>query len=148
MPVKSEYSFDPADILEHLPGGVLVYRANKETEEILFASKEVIDIFECADFDEFLTHVNGTFKGFVHPEDYERAEEIIWSHIHSSEHHLDYLVYRIITKSGTIKEIDDFGRLVHHPEYGDLFFVFIHDMMHKYEVLYNAITTPQPQETL
>ena len=41
---------------------------------------------------------------------------------------IDYVRYRIKTKSGTVKEVDDFGRLAYNDTYGLVYYVFIVDV--------------------
>ena len=57
-------------ILEHvmdgMPGGVLVYRAD-EKEEILYANSWLIHIFGCHDMDDFMAVTGGSFKSLVYP---------------------------------------------------------------------------------
>lgn len=128
-----------SEIIDNLPGGVLIYRADKENEEILFANKELLRIFDCETFDEFIECTGGHFKGMVHPEDYLRVEETIWNHIEKATLNLDYVVYRIVSKTGVIKEVDDIGRIVNTKKHGLLFFVFLHDTGKRVEVLYETM---------
>ena len=91
-----------------------------------------------ADYDDFYKYVKGCFKGCVHPDDYERTEDTIWEHIDNSMLNRDYVIYRIITKKGIIKEVNDLGRLVIDKKYGDLFYVFMHDLGQKVQTVMNA----------
>ncbi len=125
-------------ILDNLPGGVLVYKADRDNEQILYANKEIITLFDCEDYDDFYNYVNGTFKGFVHPDDYQRVQDTIWDHIDNNFLNRDYVIYRIITKKGIIKEVDDLGRLVIDKKYGDLFYVFLHDLGQKMRTVMNS----------
>ena len=110
----------------HMPGALLVYKAN-EAEEILFVSDELVKIFECDSAQDFLNFTGGSFTNIVYPEDIDEVEEIIRSQIVASGG-LDYVTYRIVTKNGNIKRIEDWGHFVHDEELGDLFYVYLHDM--------------------
>ena len=55
---------------EQIPGGFFIYRADESTE-ILYANGAVFKIFGCADLDEFKGLTGFTFRGMVHPDDYE-----------------------------------------------------------------------------
>lgn len=112
--------------LEYLPGGVFVYKADGD-EEILFANKKTLEIFECSNYHEFLQLTGGTFKGLVYPEDYEKTNQSIWKQIDDVEanKNLDHVIYRVKTARGNIKELDDFGNLVEDEQLGRLFYVFI-----------------------
>lgn len=50
--------------LDYLPGAVLVYRAD-ETQEILYANQNVIELFGCNDIDDFKDYTGNSFTGLV-----------------------------------------------------------------------------------
>ena len=110
----------------NMPGALLVYKAN-ETEDIIFASEEIAKIFECSSVQDFIKFTGGSFITIVYPEDIDEVESIIKKQIQSSNGY-DYVTYRIITKNGNIKKIEDWGHFVHDEELGDLFYVYLHDM--------------------
>ena len=112
--------------LEYLPGGVFVYKADGD-EEILFANKKTLEIFECSNYHEFLQLTGGTFKGLVYDEDYEKTNQSIWKQINNYEanKNMDHVIYRVKTAKGNIKKLDDFGNLVEDEQLGRLFYVFI-----------------------
>ena len=68
---------------------------------------------------------NGSFSGIVHPEDYQEVRNSIYEQINASDKKMDYVRYRIITKTGKIKFVRDYGHLVHMDSDVDLFYVFI-----------------------
>ena len=109
----------------NMPGAILVYKAN-ESEEIIFASEELAKIFECDSPQDFMRFTGGSFSTVVYPEDIEEAEQIINAQINASGG-LDYVTYRIITKNGNVKKIEDWGRFVQDDELGGLFYVYLHD---------------------
>ena len=51
-----------------LPGGFFVYEYGGE-ERIVYADENVLNIYDCATFEEFMDFTGGSFKGMVHPED-------------------------------------------------------------------------------
>ena len=118
--------------IEEMPGGFFVYLADNE-EKIIYANKITLEIFGCVNFEEFLQLVNGSFKGLVHSDDYERVANSINEQVAESRSHLDYVKYRIIRKDGAIRYIDDYGRLVHTQKYGDVYYVFIRDITEIFE---------------
>ena len=63
----------------------------------------LLDIFECKTLDEFLELTKGSFAGIVHPEDYQEVSRSIAKQISENESNLDFVKYRIITKTGKIK---------------------------------------------
>ncbi len=115
------------DALENMPGGVLIYRADNDKEEILFANKSLISMFDCDSYEEFYSYVGGSFKGVVSQEDLEDIEQEITTQINSGNDYFDHIHYHILTKKGDIKYIEDFGQLVEDPEEGPLYYVFLID---------------------
>ncbi|MBR5967590.1 MAG: GGDEF and EAL domain-containing protein [Lachnospiraceae bacterium] len=110
-----------------LPGGFFVYEAEGE-EKILFADQNVIELYGCKTFDEFFEYVGGSFQGMVHPEDLHKIENQIQAQTVFGEKRHDYVRYRIITKKGEIRFIEDFGHLLHYDEKNSFFYVFIVDV--------------------
>ena len=115
-------------ILSMMPGGFFIY-ADDETERILSVNEMLLDIFECETVDEFLELTMGSFKGIVHPRDYDEVRESIYEQINTSHNKMDYVRYRIITKNGKVKYVHDYGHLVHRDSDVDLFYVFIVEEM-------------------
>lgn len=109
-----------------MPGAMIVYK-NNEAEDIIFASDEIARIFECDSVNDFMKFTGGSFATIVYPEDIEEVEQIIRKQI-ASTGGFDYVTYRIITKNGNIKKIEDWGHFVHDEELGDIFYVYLHDM--------------------
>ena len=120
--------FLSANILtKNMPGAFLVYKATGD-EEILFASESVAQIFECDSVEEFMKFTGGSFTTLVYPEDIEKINRTIWDQLSVSGGY-DNIRYRVITKNGHIKDIEDWGHLVHSEELDeDLFYVLLWDI--------------------
>ena len=116
--------------MDEMPGGFLIYRADGN-EEIIYANKALLRIFQCDSMDEFREMTGNTFKGLVHPEDLEEVEESIKNQIRGSQFDLDYVEYRITARDGSIRWIEDYGHFVHSDKVGNLFYVFIADATDK-----------------
>lgn len=119
---NNEFGVD--SILSMIPGGFFIY-ADNETEKILSVNEMLLEIFECKTVDEFIELTGGSFKGIVHPDDYDEVRESIYEQINSNDKKMDYVRYRIITKTGKIKYLRDYGHLVHMESDVDLFYVFV-----------------------
>ena len=113
----------------NLPGTLLVYKAD-ESEEIIFVSDGVVNLFECESADDFLKFTGGSLLTLVYPEDIEDVNSVIRAQLKNPENTFadDYVQYRVITKSGKIKTVEDWGRFVHDPELGDLYYVYLNDI--------------------
>jgi diguanylate cyclase (GGDEF)-like protein len=123
---RSGLGFNLAEFADGMPGALLVYKANAE-EEILFASRGLIELFECDSLEEFKALTNSSFRSIVHPDDLERVEASIARQIAASDENLDYVEYRIVTAKGNVREVEDVGRLAKNSHYGEIFYVFIFD---------------------
>ncbi len=116
-----------AEMLASIEDGFFIYSA--DTEKILFASPTVLKIYGCDTIEEFRELVSGRFKGMVHPDDYNRINWEINEQISESDKRMDYIIYRIVRKDGTIRWIDDCGHLVNNVlDSEKLFYVLISDI--------------------
>lgn len=115
------------DIPTGLPGGFFIYEASGE-EKILFADENVINLFGCETFEEFLDYIGGSFKGMVYDEDLHKIENEITAQTMFGEKRHDYVRYRIRTKQGDLRYIEDFGHLLHGLNGNSFFYVFIIDV--------------------
>ena len=110
-----------------LPGGFFIYSA-QEPGEILFADQNVIRLYGCETMAEFRAHTGNSFRGMVHPEDIEKVERDILAQTFNSGKRHDYVRYRILTRSGTVHYIEDFGHLLHGKDGRQFFYVYIVDV--------------------
>ena len=109
-----------------IPGGLVIYYADGD-EEIIHVNQYVLDLFECETFDEFMEHTGGSFRGFVEGSDIDAAENSIWGQV-EERNGLDHIYYQIRTKSGKLKSVDDYGRLVRSEGERPVFYVFVVEM--------------------
>ena len=129
---------------ESMPGGLFIYRAD-ENEELLYANKTVCSIFGCENLEEFKALTGFTFRGMVHPDDYEKISASIKQQVNKTHGELDFVEYRIIRKDGEIGWIDDYGHYIEYDDQNSLYYVFISDVTDKYEqaqsdkALHNAV---------
>ena len=112
---------------EHMPGGFFIYKAD-ESETLLYANKAVFNIFGCEGMEDFKAFTGYTFRGMVHPEDYEKVSALIKKQIYESGNEQDHVEYRIIRRDGETRWIDDYGQYVGSDVYRGLFYVFISDI--------------------
>lgn len=99
----------------------------------MYANGAVFKIFGCADLDEFKGLTGFTFRGMVHPDDYEEVDRSITNQISSeSSENRDYVTYRIIRRDGSIRRVEDYGHFAGFPGYGEVFYVFIGDITENY----------------
>ena len=129
-----ELNEDTLSIIEeiggHMPGGFFIYRA-ETPEELIYANKAVCDIYGCGSLEEFKSLTGYTFRGMVHPEDYDRITASIVHQISTSDEQMDYAVYRIIRRDGAVRWVDDYGHYAQTKAYGGVYVVFISDITDK-----------------
>lgn len=111
-------------IISMMPGAFFIY-CDDEMQKITCANRMLLDIFECDTEEEFYELTGNTFKGIVHPDDYERVQSEIENQLKDNASKMDFVKYRIITKSGDVKVVRDYGHLVTQENDVDLFYVFI-----------------------
>ncbi len=127
---REQFMFDVEEFSKGMPGGFFVYEAG-EGERLLYASDSMAKLFNCDSISDFRSYVGNSFKGIVHEEDYERINETINRQQFETPQNvnkIDYVRYRIKCKDGTIKMVDDYGRLVHDKNYGMIYYVFLIDI--------------------
>lgn len=112
---------------ECMPGGFFVYHAD-EKEELIYANDVMLDIFGCGSMEELRDLTGFSFPGLVYPEDLPGVQKAIAEQVASHSKKLDYVEYRIKKKDGQLRWVDDYGRLVHTEEYGDVYYVLIRDI--------------------
>lgn len=114
------------EFADSLPGGFFSYHADGNLE-LISINLEIINMFGCKTAEEFRSFTNNSFRGIVLSDDFDRVQNSITSQI-TANNDIDYVEYRIRTKSGEIKHVRDFGRFIRSEKYGDIFYVFIYDI--------------------
>lgn len=117
---------------EQIPGGFFIYRADESTK-LLYVNNAVFNMYGCETEEEFRTLTGYTFRGMVHPQDYESVNQSISEQTHSEEmRNRDHVEYRIIRRDSSIRWVDDYGHLAQYPGYGSVYYVFISDITEHY----------------
>lgn len=114
-------------IPDGLAGGFFVYECGGD-ETILYADANVIRLYGCRTMEEFMEFTGGTFVGMVHPDDFNKIQNQIQAQTVFGEKRHDYVRYRIITRQGEVRYIEDFGHLLHREDGQSFFYVFIVDV--------------------
>jgi len=117
--------------MDEMPGGFLIYYADRG-EEIVYANRSLLRIFNCDTMEQFRRHTQNSFRGLVHPDDLDEVEDSIQEQIAASQYDLDYVEYRIRRTDGELRWIEDYGHFVHSESVGDIFYVFLSDATEKH----------------
>ena len=123
-------AYEIIKFMDDIPGGFLIYHADGN-EEIIYANKGLLHIFQCATLKEFREITHNSFRGMVHPDDLEAVEQSIWQQIADNLYDLDYVEYRAIRRDGAVRWLEDYGHFVHSRAVGDIFYVFLGDATEK-----------------
>lgn len=129
-PQEARFAREVIQFMDEMPGGFLIYRADGE-EEIIYANRGLLRIFQCETLRDFRAHTGNSFRGLVHPADLEAVEESIRQQIAASQYDLDYVEYRITRLDGEVRWIEDYGHFVRSRSVGDVFYVFLGDATEK-----------------
>ena len=114
----------------HMPGGFFIYRSEGDGE-ILYVNEAVIELFGCEDLEDFKEFTGYTFKGMVAPGDYEEVAAAIERGARPEHDHKDMVEYRIRTKDGMDRWVDDYGHMTDTELYGRICYVFLTDITTK-----------------
>ena len=87
---------------KHMPGGFFIYK-HDGPGELLYANHAVYSIFGCRDAEEFRALTGNTFKGMLHPDDFENVSKSIEEQIEGDEAKMDHTEYRIIRRDGAAR---------------------------------------------
>ena len=136
-PRSSDIRFTPETISslfwlgDQIPGGFFIYRAD-DSQQIVYVNRATLRIFGCDTQEEFRALTGNTFRGLVHPEDFDAVQSSIDQQIaDNANENLDYVEYRILRKDGELRWVDDFGHFAQMPGFGDVYYVFISDITEK-----------------
>ena len=127
--VKSRAKLDFAmkDIINNLPGAFIVYRADKENDEILLANSELLRLTGCKNMDELLAYTGKSFCNLIRPDEQESCQKSIWSQINGG-HSNDYIFFHMQKADGKYISVLDHGRIVDSVHNGRVFYVMIMDL--------------------
>ena len=124
--VRKQLGFVLNDISENLPGAFIIYRANKEDDEIFYANKEFLDMSGYENLDELFKSTKKSFRNLIHEDQREAVEESIWNQIESGSEN-DYIHYQLRRQDGTYIPVLDQGRIVERERFGRVFYVLFMD---------------------
>lgn len=124
--VRKQLGFVLNDISENLPGAFMIYRADKEDDEIFYANKEFLDMAGYENLDELFKSTKKSFQNLIHEDQRETVEASIWNQIESGSEN-DYIHYPLRKQDGTYIPVLDQGRIVESVRFGKVFYVLFMD---------------------
>ena len=124
---RAKLGFAMKDIINNLPGAFIVYRADKENDEILLANSELLRLTGCKNMDELLAYTGKSFCNLIRPDEQESCQKSIWSQINGG-HSNDYIFFHMRKADGKYISVLDHGRIVDSVHNGRVFYVMIMDL--------------------
>ena len=124
--VRKQLGFAFKDISEHLPGAFIIYRADKEDDELFYANHEFLSMTGYQSMDEFFRLTNKSFHNLIREDEQQQIEASIWKQIDSGNEN-DYIHFHLRKADGSYLSVLDHGRIVESPQYGKVFYVLFMD---------------------
>lgn len=138
--VRKQLGFVLNDISENLPGAFIIYRADKEDDEIFYANKEFLDMAGYENLDAFFNGTKKSFRNLIREDQQKAVETSIWNQIESGSKN-DYIHYQLRRQDGTYIPVLDQGKIVESERFGRVFYVLFMDwqaMQSHYSEKFNA----------
>ena len=124
--IRTQLGFALKDVSAHLPGAFLIYKADPNDDELLFANNEMIKLAGCNDMEEFFAYTGRSFRKLIKESEQKDIEESIWSQINADDADSnDYVSFTLVRKDGSHIKVFDHGRIVDNSYYGRVFYVLI-----------------------
>ena len=124
---RAKLGFAVKDIIDNMPGAFIVYRADKENDEILLANNELLRLTGYKNMDELLAYTGKSFCNLIRPDEQENCQKSIWSQINGG-HSNDYIFFHMKKADGTYISVLDHDRIVDSVHNGRVFYVMIMDL--------------------
>ena len=124
--VRKQLGFALKDVSEHLPGAFIIYRADKEDDELFYANHEFLSMTGYQSMDEFFRLTNKSFHNLIREDEQQQIEASIWEQIDSGNEN-DYIHFHLRKADGSYLSVLDHGRIVESPQYGKVFYVLFMD---------------------
>ncbi len=119
--------FAMEEVVTGIPGGFFIYESD-EVGTVLYVNDEVIRLFGCDSKEEFAALTGNTFSGMIFEEDVERVQSSIALQVRENGNGMDYVEYRIRTKTDEIRWVQDYGHFARGRDGRNVFYVFISDI--------------------
>ena len=124
--VRKQLGFALKDVSEHLPGAFIIYRADKEDDELFYANQEFLHMTGYKDMDELFRLTNKSFHNLIREDEQKQIEASIWEQIDSGNEN-DYIHFHLRKADGSYLSVLDHGRIVENQQYGRVFYVLFMD---------------------
>ena len=123
---RKQLGFAFKDISENLPGAFIIYRADKEDDELFYANQEFLHMAGYKDMDELFRLTKKSFRNLIREDEQKKIEASIWKQIDNGNEN-DYIHFHLRRADGAYLPVLDHGRIVESQQYGKVFYVLFMD---------------------
>ena len=124
--VRKQLGFAFKDISENLPGAFIIYRADKEDDELFYANQEFLHMAGYKDMDELFRLTKKSFRNLIREDEQKKIEASIWKQIDNGNEN-DYIHFHLRRADESYLPVLDHGRIVESQQYGKVFYVLFMD---------------------
>ena len=124
--IRKQLGFAFRDISEHLPGAFIIYRADKDDDELLYANHEFLQMTGYKNIDELFSLTKKSFHNLIREDEQQQIEASIWKQIDAGNNN-DYIHFHLRKADGTYLSVLNHGRIVESQQYGRVFYVLFMD---------------------
>ena len=124
--VRKQLGFALKDISEHLPGAFIIYRADKEDDELFYANNEFLHMAGYKNVDELFQITKKSFRNLIREDERQQIESSIWKQIDDGNENA-YIHFQLRKADGSYLSVLDHGRIVESRQYGRVFYVLFMD---------------------
>lgn len=120
--IRKQLGFALKDISEHLPGAFIIYKADKEDDELFYANHEFLHMAGYKTVDELFRRTKKSFRNLIRKDEQQEIESSIWEQIDGGNEN-DYIHFHLQKADGSYLSVLDHGRIVESQQYGRVFYV-------------------------
>ena len=124
--VRKQLGFAFKDVSEHLPGAFIIYKADKDDDELFYANHEFLHMTGYKDMDELFRLTKKSFRNLIREDEQQMIESSIWEQIDSGNEN-DYIHFHLRKADGSNLSVLDHGRIVESQQYRKVFYVLFTD---------------------
>lgn len=124
--VRKQLGFALQDISDHLPGAFIIYKADKNDDELFYANHEFLHMTGDKNIDELFQRTKKRFHNLIRENEQQQIESSIWTQIDSGNKN-DYIHFHLKKADGSYLSVLDHGRIVESLQYGKVFYVLFMD---------------------
>ena len=120
--IRKQLGFALKDISEHLPGAFIIYKADKDDDELFYANHEFLHMAGYKTVDELFRRTKKSFRNLIRKDEQQEIESSIWEQIDGGNEN-DYIHFHLQKADGSYLSVLDHGRIVESQQYGRVFYV-------------------------